>query len=93
MEVDWNKDSKIDLETKKERSNPYSTRTFFKLSSGGVCDNVSRAHHLIHAWPATAHVGTSTFVINVGAEAQMLSRQSAPALMALRSAAASQCKR
>jgi hypothetical protein len=26
MEVDWNKDSKIDLETKKEGSNTYSTR-------------------------------------------------------------------
>jgi hypothetical protein len=29
-EVDWNKDSKIDLETKKEGSNPYSTRTLVK---------------------------------------------------------------
>jgi hypothetical protein len=27
MEVDWNKDSKINLETKKEGSNTYSTRT------------------------------------------------------------------
>jgi hypothetical protein len=27
MEVDWNKDSKIDLETKKEGSNTYLTRT------------------------------------------------------------------
>jgi hypothetical protein len=32
MEVDWNKDSKIDLETKKEGSNPYSTRTFVELT-------------------------------------------------------------
>jgi hypothetical protein len=32
MEVDWNKDSKIDLETKKEGSNPYSTRTLVNLS-------------------------------------------------------------
>jgi hypothetical protein len=30
MEVDWHKDSKIDLETKKEGSNPYSTRTLVK---------------------------------------------------------------
>jgi hypothetical protein len=30
MEVDWNKDSKTDLETKKEGSNPYSTRTLVK---------------------------------------------------------------
>jgi hypothetical protein len=29
-EVDWNKDSKIDLEMKKEGSNPYSTRTLVK---------------------------------------------------------------
>jgi hypothetical protein len=27
MEMDQNKDSEIDLETKKEGSNPYSTRT------------------------------------------------------------------
>jgi hypothetical protein len=32
MEVDRNKDSKIDLETKKEDSNPYSTRTVVNLS-------------------------------------------------------------
>jgi hypothetical protein len=32
MEVDWNKDLKIDLETKKEGSNPYSTRTLVKPS-------------------------------------------------------------
>jgi hypothetical protein len=32
MEVDWNKDSKIDLETKKEGYNPYSTRTLVKPS-------------------------------------------------------------
>jgi hypothetical protein len=32
MEVDWNKDSKIDLETKKEDSNLYSTRTLVKPS-------------------------------------------------------------
>jgi hypothetical protein len=30
MEVDKYKDSKIDLETKKEGSNPYSTRTLVK---------------------------------------------------------------
>jgi hypothetical protein len=30
MEVDKHKDSKIDLETKKEGSNPYSTRTLVK---------------------------------------------------------------
>jgi hypothetical protein len=30
MEVDKYKDSKIDLEMKKEGSNPYSTRTFVK---------------------------------------------------------------
>jgi hypothetical protein len=30
MEVDKYKDSKIDLETKKEYSNPYSTRTLVK---------------------------------------------------------------
>jgi hypothetical protein len=30
MEVDRNKDSKIDLETKKEGSNPHSTRTLVK---------------------------------------------------------------
>jgi hypothetical protein len=32
MEVDWNKDSKIDLETKKEGSNPYFTRILVKPS-------------------------------------------------------------
>jgi hypothetical protein len=32
MEVDRNKDSKIDLETKKEDSNPYSTTTLVNLS-------------------------------------------------------------
>jgi hypothetical protein len=32
MEVDWNKDSKIDLDTKKEGSNPYSTRTLINSS-------------------------------------------------------------
>jgi hypothetical protein len=32
MEVDWYKDSKIDLETKKGGSNPYSTRTLVKPS-------------------------------------------------------------
>jgi hypothetical protein len=32
MEVDWNKDSKIDLETKKEGSNSYSTRTLVNSS-------------------------------------------------------------
>jgi hypothetical protein len=32
MEVDKYKDSKIDLETKKEGSNPYSTRTLVNLS-------------------------------------------------------------
>jgi hypothetical protein len=32
MEVDKYKDSKIDLETKKECSNPYSTRTLGNLS-------------------------------------------------------------
>jgi hypothetical protein len=32
MEVDKYKDSKIDLETKKEGSNPYSTRTLVKPS-------------------------------------------------------------
>jgi hypothetical protein len=32
MEVDWNKDSKIDLETRKEGSNPYSTRTLINFS-------------------------------------------------------------
>jgi hypothetical protein len=32
MKVDYNKDSKIDLETKKEGSNPYSTRTLVKPS-------------------------------------------------------------
>jgi hypothetical protein len=32
MEVDKYKDSKIDLKTKKEGSNPYSTRTLVKLS-------------------------------------------------------------
>jgi hypothetical protein len=32
MEVDLHKDSKIDLETKKEGSNPYSTRTLVKPS-------------------------------------------------------------
>jgi hypothetical protein len=31
-EVDRNKDSKIDLETKKEGSNPYSTRTLVNSS-------------------------------------------------------------
>jgi hypothetical protein len=30
IEVDKYKDSKIDLETKKEGSNPYSTRTLVK---------------------------------------------------------------
>jgi hypothetical protein len=32
MEVDNNKDSKINLETKKEGSNPYSTRILVKPS-------------------------------------------------------------
>jgi hypothetical protein len=32
MEVDWNKDSKIDLETKKGKSNTYSTRTLVNSS-------------------------------------------------------------
>jgi hypothetical protein len=32
MKVDKYKDSKIDLETKKEGSNPYSTRTLVNLS-------------------------------------------------------------
>jgi hypothetical protein len=32
MEVDKYKDSKIDLETKKEGSNPYSTRTLVNAS-------------------------------------------------------------
>jgi hypothetical protein len=32
MEVDRHKDLKIDLETKKEDSNPYSTRTLVKPS-------------------------------------------------------------
>jgi hypothetical protein len=32
MEVDWNKDSKIDLKMKKGKSNPYSTRTLVNLS-------------------------------------------------------------
>jgi hypothetical protein len=32
MEMDQNKDSKIDLETKKEGSNPYSTRTLVNSS-------------------------------------------------------------
>jgi hypothetical protein len=32
MEVDKHKDSKIDLETKKEGSNPFSTRTLVNLS-------------------------------------------------------------
>jgi hypothetical protein len=32
MEVDRHKDSKIDLETKKEGSNPYSTRKLVKPS-------------------------------------------------------------
>jgi hypothetical protein len=32
MEVDKYKDSKIDLETKKEGSNPYSTRTLVNPS-------------------------------------------------------------
>jgi hypothetical protein len=32
MEVDKYKDSKIDLETKKKGSNPYSTRTLVKPS-------------------------------------------------------------
>jgi hypothetical protein len=32
MEVDWNKNSKIDLEMKKEGSNLYSTRTLVNSS-------------------------------------------------------------
>jgi hypothetical protein len=32
MEVDYHKDSKIDVETKKEKSNTYSTRTLVKPS-------------------------------------------------------------
>jgi hypothetical protein len=32
MEMDQNKDSKIDLEAKKESSNPYSTRILVNLS-------------------------------------------------------------
>jgi hypothetical protein len=36
MEVDKYKDSKIDLETKKEGSNPYSTRTLVKLLPGCI---------------------------------------------------------
>jgi hypothetical protein len=32
MKMDYNKDSRIDLETKKKGSNPYSTRTLVKPS-------------------------------------------------------------
>jgi hypothetical protein len=36
MEVDWNKDSKTDLETKKEGFNPYSTRKLVKPYPGCI---------------------------------------------------------
>jgi hypothetical protein len=51
MEVDWNKDSKIDLETKNEGSNPYSTRTLvnprlvaYKKPGRGAPREISHRH-------------------------------------------------